>query len=69
MKKYLLFVLTVLSSIGAFAQDSQEVGLDQKIDQAFQPVSTFFSKVIFFEIGGIPFVLILLVLSLSLIHI
>jgi len=46
----------------AFSQDG-EVGLDQKIDQAFAPISDFFFDMIFFQIGGIPFVLILLVCS------
>ena len=63
MKKYLLSLLAVLTPLLTFAQENQEVGLDQKIDQAFQPVSTFFSNVVFFQIGGIPFVLILLVVS------
>jgi len=63
MKKYLLLLLAVLTPLFTFAQETEEVGMDQKIDQAFQPVSDFFSKVIFFEIGGIPFVLILLVFS------
>lgn len=58
MKKYLLSILTLIIPI---LSSAQEVGLDQKIDQAFQPVSDFFSKVIFFEIAGTPFVLILLV--------
>ncbi|MEL6988159.1 MAG: alanine/glycine:cation symporter family protein [Bacteroidota bacterium] len=39
------------------------MGWDDKIDQAFKPVSDFFSKMIFFEIMGTPFVLILLVAS------
>ncbi|MFT4733819.1 MAG: AGCS family alanine or glycine:cation symporter [Algoriphagus sp.] len=38
-----------------------EIGLDEKIDQAFAPVSDFFSALIFFEVFGVPFVLILLV--------
>ena len=63
MKKYLLSALTLILPILTFAQEVKEVGIDQKIDQAFQPVSDFFSKVIFFEIGGVPFVLILLVFS------
>ena len=45
----------------AFAQDSEEVGLDQQIDEAFAPVADFFTQVIFFEVAGTPFVLILLV--------
>ncbi len=46
----------------AFAQDG-EVGLDAKIDAAFKPISDFFSNLIFFKIGDIPFVLMLLVFS------
>jgi len=60
MKKNLLSLLFLLSPLFIF---SQEKGLDQKIDEAFQPVSDFFSSVIFFEIMGTPFVLILLVVS------
>ena len=39
----------------------QEKGLDQRIDEAFQPVSDTFSKVVFFNIGDYPFVIYLLV--------
>ena len=60
MKKNLLSLLFLLSPLFIF---SQEKGLDQKIDEAFQPVSDFFSSVIFFQIMGTPFVLILLVVS------
>ena len=42
---------------------AQEKGLDQRIDEAFQPISDFFSSVIFFEISGYPFVILLLVAS------
>ena len=44
-------------------KETKEKGIDEKIDEAFQPVSDFFSKVVFFKIFGIPFVLILLVFS------
>ena len=60
MKKFLLTMFAVMLPLFNYAQEA-EVGLDQKIDQAFQPVSDFFSQVIFFEIAGTPFVLILLV--------
>lgn len=60
MKKYLLSLLSFIIPLISFAQEA-EVGVDQKIDQAFKPVSDFFSHVIFFEIAGTPFVLILLV--------
>ncbi len=57
--KYRLLVALMLFM--PFFTNAQEVGIDQKIDQAFQPVSDFFSRVVFFEIAGVPFVLILLV--------
>ncbi len=63
MKKYLLFILSAFIPLISFAQNNQAVGIDQKIDQAFQPVSDFFSAIVFFEVGGTPFVLILLVAS------
>ena len=41
-----------------------EIGLDQKIDQAFKPFSDFISNVVFFEVfSGAPFVIVLLVFS------
>jgi len=52
-----------LLPIFTFAQETTERGIDQMIDDAFKPVSDFFSAIIFFEIGGIPFVLVLLVLA------
>ncbi len=65
MKKTLLFLFTLLTPIILFAQDAvpAEVGIDEKINQAFLPVSNFFSKIIFFQVFGIPFILILLVFS------
>ncbi len=60
MKYRLLTLFTLLLPILTFAQE-EEVGLDQKIDQAFAPVSDFFNTVIFFEVFDTPFVLILLV--------
>ena len=38
-------------------------GIDEKIDKAFAPISTFFSNVVFFKINDIPFVLMVLVFS------
>ncbi|MAK36656.1 MAG: alanine glycine permease, partial [Flavobacteriaceae bacterium] len=62
MKKYLLSFLTVLTPLLTFAQDVEEVGIDQQIDQAFKPISDFFSSVIFFEVApDTPFVIVLLV--------
>ncbi|MEL6924236.1 MAG: alanine/glycine:cation symporter family protein [Bacteroidota bacterium] len=65
--KLLVAVLLTLAPLFMNAQNTEPeatVGLDQKIDQAFQPISDFFSAVIFFEVAsGVPFVLVLLVLS------
>ena len=58
MKKIFLLTFFTLFSLPVFYQ---EKGLDQRIDEAFQPVSDFFSKVIFFSIGENPFVIYLLV--------
>ena len=58
MKKIFLLTFFTLFSLPVF---SQEKGLDQRIDEAFQPVSDFFSEVIFFSIGENPFVIYLLV--------
>ena len=63
MKKKLIALFLLFTSIVTFAQETEDIGIDQKIDQAFQPISDFFSNVIFFEILGVPFVLFLLVFS------
>ena len=65
MKKKLFALLFLITPMLTFAQ---EKGLDQKIDEAFKPVSDFFSSIIFFPIYKsesieIPFVLLLLVSS------
>ncbi len=55
-----LFVLPFLMH----AQETTEPGIDEQINAAFQPISDFFSNIIFFNISeGVPFVLVLLVLS------
>ena len=54
----MLFVITLLSYVNLSAQDK---GLDQRIDEAFQPVSDFFSYYVFYPIGDYPFVIYLLV--------
>ncbi len=66
MKKTLAFLIASSMPYIALAQEVTEKGLDQKIDEAFQPISNFFNKVIFFpiyqgETFTIPFVLLLLV--------
>jgi AGCS family alanine or glycine:cation symporter len=58
MKKIFFSFLFVLSS---FVNFSQEKGLDQKIDEAFAPISDFFSYYVFYPIAGYPFVILLLI--------
>ncbi len=58
MRKPLLLIFFSLFTLPIFAQ---EKGIDQRIDEAFQPISEFFSKRIFFQIGDYPFVIYLLV--------
>ena len=58
MKRYLLLIIVLLNSLDS---NAQEIGLDQRIDEAFKPISDFFSSVVFFEIAETPFVILLLV--------
>ena len=55
MKKILFLLFLPILSLAE--------GIDEKIDMAFAPISSFFSSVVFFTVYGIPFVLILLVFS------
>ena len=62
LQRLLLVFIGLFFFNSGFSQES--VGLDERINQAFQPISDFFSQLIFFEVSeGVPFVLILLVLS------
>ena len=61
MKRILLLISSILVPFLTFSQEA--VGWDQKIDEGFQPISDFFSAIIFFEImPGTPLVIVLLVL-------
>jgi AGCS family alanine or glycine:cation symporter len=60
MNKKLLSLLFLVIPFLTFAQ---EKGIDQQIDEAFKPFSDTISGIVFFPVFGIPFVLILLVLS------
>ena len=54
-------IFSLLTLLIPFFSYSQGKGLDKKIDEAFTPISDFFSSVVFFEIAGYPFVILLLV--------
>ena len=60
------FIYTTIALILPFISSAQDKGLDQKIDEAFQPVADAFFDAIFFivyegDTFSIPFVLVLLV--------
>jgi len=59
MKKLATLALT-LFCLPVMAQTSEK-GLDDRVNEAFKPISDFFSDVVFFEVGGNPFVIYLLV--------
>ena len=62
MKKYLLSILTILLPIITF---SQEKGLDEKINDAFMPIATWWENLVLTTVPigeyNIPFVVLLLV--------
>lgn len=68
-RRLLLFLLTVLTPLFVWAQENDpievaEMGIDERINLAFKPISDFFSSVIFFEVlPDTPFVIVLLVCS------
>ena len=63
--KITLFLVTLFPSlILANSNNVSAVGLDERIDKAFQPFSDFVSSIVFFEVfSGAPFVIVLLVIS------
>ncbi|MBC3757475.1 alanine:cation symporter family protein [Hyunsoonleella sp. SJ7] len=50
MKKYLLGCLALILPIFTFAQDAQQMGIDQKIDQVFGDLTGWFVQAIFYQI-------------------
>ena len=65
MKKFFTLFAGILLPLLSFAQEqvSEKMGIDEQINQAFQPIADFFFDLIFFPVFGVPFVLILLVAS------
>ena len=54
-------LFSLLFFVVPFLSFSQDKGLETRIDEAFAPISDFFSEVVFFPVGGYPFVILLLV--------
>lgn len=68
MKKYLLTIFTFIIPFINFAQDAQEVGIDQKIDQVFGDATGWFVNFIFYQIdfgGGVKIFWVLFPLILG----
>ena len=55
------YIIIQLLNIINYFNFLQEKGLDQRIDEAFQPISDIFSEYVFYPIGDSPFVIYLLV--------
>jgi AGCS family alanine or glycine:cation symporter len=55
------YIIAQLLNLINYSILSQEKGLDQRIDEAFQPISDIFSGLVFFPIWDRPFVIYLLV--------
>ena len=64
MKKYLLFLITLVLPLFTFAQEIQK-GLDERVNDAFMPIATWWEDFVLTKIPigdyNIPFVVILLV--------
>ncbi len=67
MKKYLLSIFTLISPVLTFAQETQEMGFDEKIETWFKPVSDAVTSVVFYPINivgkDVPIVIIILLLG------
>ena len=67
MKNYLLSLFAILSPFLIFAQDQAELGLDEKVNEAFMPVATWWEGFVLtsIPIGGfnVPVVVLLLVIG------
>jgi len=67
MKKYLLSIFTLILPFISMAQDAQEKGIDEKINDAFMPVAEWWEGFVLTTVPigehNIPFVVILLVLG------
>ncbi|MBC3844773.1 alanine:cation symporter family protein [Winogradskyella echinorum] len=50
MKKYLLSIFALVLPLLNFAQETQEMGIDQKIDQAFGNATGWFVEAVFYQI-------------------
>ncbi|MGH1335757.1 MAG: alanine/glycine:cation symporter family protein [Aureispira sp.] len=66
-QRFFVLLLTLLTPLLAFSQDTATKGIDQRIDEAFKPVSDFIVQTVFYAIPiggvGLPIVLIVLIVG------
>lgn len=61
MKRLFFFIAGLILPLAMMAQDAAERGLDERINEAFTPISNAWQSIVLFPVFGVPFVLILLV--------
>jgi len=65
MKKILGALLTVLFPLSGYSQETAEMGLDERINAWFEPITAVWEAIVFWQVPGtgIPLVVIILVLG------
>ncbi|NNK60945.1 MAG: alanine:cation symporter family protein [Flavobacteriaceae bacterium] len=65
MKRFLLSILTLILPVLSFAQEAQEMGLDERINAWFEPITAKWEGIVFWQVPGtgVPLVVIILVLG------
>ena len=65
MKKYLLSIFALILPIFTFAQEAQEMGIDERINAWFEPITAQWEGIVFWQVPGtgVPLVVIILVLG------
>ena len=67
MKKYILSIFTLILPVLTFAQETQKMGFDEKIETWFKPISDAVTSVVFYPINivgmDVPIVIIILLLG------
>ncbi|MGB0839951.1 MAG: alanine/glycine:cation symporter family protein [Chitinophagales bacterium] len=60
---FTLFTTLCLMPLAAFAQEATEMGLDERINEWFTPISDAWQAIVLFPVFGVPFVVLLLVVG------
>ena len=60
LRRLIFIALAFLSIPSLFGQENQSKGFDETIDGLLEPIAVWSDKIVFFSIGGVPIVLVLL---------